>query len=807
MRTDRETLFRLEWDRVLEMIAASVRTPMGHEQVDEVVPLPDDEAVRHGQARAAEMRAAHARIGRLPVTDVEHPRPVLAALQVAGKVLDGRDIYETVRMLSVARLTARALETLDTADFPELARAAAFFPELSGVIDSIEGNLTPTGGVEDHASPELTRIRREIRHLKESVTRILEDLLRAEGMGPVLRDRYITSRNDRFVVPVRTDTPRRLPGIVHGTSDSQKTLFVEPMETVEINNQLVRLRDEEEQEVDRILTGYTEMLRASLDEIARTAVQLGAIDLLEAIALWAEAHRCVRPDLEAGTGLRIVRGRHPVLERTLAAQDPPRQVVPLDVDVDEGVRVLVISGPNAGGKTVALKTVGLLAAMAHAGLPVPADEARMPFFGRIMADIGDEQSILGSLSTFASHVKNLAGMIRDATPPALALVDEIGTGTDPGEGAALGIAVLDRLRRAGVHVVATTHHAALKAWAYREPGVLNAACDFDDRSLRPTYRVVSGVAGASIGLTMARQLGLDDDVVSDAERRLDPSGAEATQLLDSVRSLASELETQRAALAERQRELEREAAARREREIRAEEVRKAEWTRKLDTLSREFRADADRLIARLDDAKERRAIERERARRERELKLKYAEEQVADRRLAEVPADWVPAEGEKVFVASLNKEGAVRSLRGRRVEVSLGQAVFSVPLEELRPLGAPAPARTAAPPAAPAAPAPAWRRAPEGVDARIAEREVPFELALLGMRVDEALAALDRYLDDALLAGYDEVRIVHGFGTGALKKAVREYLDQHPEVVSWRDADPKEGGGGATVARLEEGGA
>ncbi len=801
MIAEQETLSRLEWDRVLEMLAPGVRTPMGFEQLEELVPLPDDDAVLRAQARVEEMRAAHARGGRLPVTEVVHPRLVLAALQVAGKVLDARDIYETVRVLSVARLAAERLAALDGDAFPELAELARAFPDLSGVIDSIEGNVTAQGFVEDHASPELARVRREIRHLQESVTRVLENLLKAEGGGPVLRDKYITSRNNRFVVPVRTDTPRRLPGIVHGSSDSNKTLFVEPIETVEINNQLVRLRDDEEQEVERILAGYTELLRAEADGVARTAALLGAVDLLEAIAAWAEEHGAVRPDLVAGGGLKLVQARHPVLERTLGRRSPPARVVPLDVDLARERRVLVISGPNAGGKTVALKTIGLLALMAHAGLPLPAAEARLPLFGQVFADIGDEQSILESLSTFASHVQNLGRIVRQARPPALALVDEIGTGTDPAEGAALGVAVLERLRRQGVTVVATTHHAAVKAWAYRADNVLNAACDFDDASLRPTYRLVPGVAGASIGLTMARQLGLDADVVEDAQRRLDPSGAEAARLLDSVRALAGDLETRRAELVERRRELDAEAQARALKEREAEERRRAEWQRKLETLLKEFRGDADRLLARLGDEKERRALEKERARRERELRLRYAEEAASERRVAEAPPDWAPAAGEKVFVASLGKEGVVKAVKGRRIEVGLGQAVFSVALEELRPLGAPAPG---AGPAAPPKPQPQRRRVPAGVSAQIVEREVPLELPLLGMRVDEALGELDRYLDDAVLAGYREVRVVHGFGTGALKKAVREFLDRHDEVLSWREAPPNEGGGGATIARLEE---
>lgn len=805
MLAEPEVLNRLEWDRVLEMIAALVTTPMGHEQTMLLVPQVDPEAILRSHNRVAEMRVARQRIGRMPIDAVEHPEAVLEALQIEGRILTGRDIYETVRLLSMARSVARTLSTLDTTDFPELAALAMEFPELSGVIDAIDGNLTPAGLVEDTASPELARIRREIRNLEERATSVLEGLLKAEWTGPVLRDRFVTVRNNRFVLPVRVDTPRRLPGIVHGHSASRQTVFVEPMETVEINNSLVQLREEEGLEIERILTVYTALLRGRMEDVGGAAAKLGEVDRLEAVAAWAEGRRAVQPDFSHGGGFKLSGARHPVLETTLSAMVPPAQIVPLDIDLAREVGGLVISGPNAGGKTVALKTIGLLTLMGHAGLPIPADEARMPFFAQVFADIGDEQSIAESLSTFASHVKILAAMLRVARAPALALIDEIGAGTDPAEGAALGIAVLERLRSHSVHIVATTHHAAIKAWAYRAPGVINAACDFDENSLRPTYKLVSGVAGASIGLTMARQLGLDASIVDDAERRLDPSGAAATALLDSVRSLASDLERQRAELVDLRRRLEEEARQRLAKLRQDEERRREEWRERTEKLVRSFRADADRVLNQLDDLRQRRALEKERARHERELRARYSEEQTAAPRIEPPPADWTPAEGEKVYVVSIGKQGIVRAIKGRRVEVKLGQATFSVPVDDLRPAATGTPAGGLPEPPQPAPPLTLRRQAPPGVAAEIVERDVLPELHLLGMRVDEGLAALDRYLDDALLAGYREVRIIHGFGTGRLKKAVREFLDQHPEVDGWRDGAPDEGGGGATVARLAAG--
>ncbi|RMG47549.1 MAG: hypothetical protein D6718_03460 [Acidobacteria bacterium] len=786
MRIDDHVLDRLEWASVLEMVAGHARTPMGRRRILELRPRADIESTLAEHRRVEEIRRLHAEQGRLPIVEVADPGEVLTALGIAGRVLGGIEIYETVRLLDVAAEVAEALRKLDPDRYPELAADWARFPDLGGVRAAIGGNVTPTGHVEDHASPELARLRREIRHLSDRLTSILESLLDAEWTRPVLRDRYITVRNDRFVLPVRVDTPRRFPGIVHGRSGSEKTLFVEPMETVEINNQLVRLKDEEAEEVERILAGYTELLRGCRAEIAETSRVLADIDRLEAVAAWADAADACRPQLGEG-GLTLVRARHPVLERSLARSG--RRLIPLDIDIDRETRVLVISGPNAGGKTVALKTIGLLALMAHAGLPVPAERARFPLFGAVMADIGDQQSIDDGLSTFASHVRNLAAMVREAEPPALALADEIGTGTDPSEGAALGIAVLDRLRRRGVHVVATTHHQAVKTWAYRTPGALNAAAEFDERTLRPTYRIVPGVAGASIGLTIAEQLGLPREVVEEARRRLDPAGAEAARELEAIRRTAAEIERERENYVARRRELEARLEKEREKLARTRERLREDWERQVKQRLEELRRESQRILDELRRSRDRRALERSRAEALRRLERRYGprEEPVPER-----PRGWSPRAGERVLVASLRREGVVRSVSHGRAQVELGRSVFTVAAEDLRPgSGGAAPA--------------AVRKAPPdrpGVHAELSRREVPRELILIGKRVDEALPELDRYIDDACLAGLEEVRVVHGIGTGRLRAAVRARLEDNEEVASWREAEPHEGGAGATIVRL-----
>ncbi|MFN7964491.1 MAG: Smr/MutS family protein [Acidobacteriota bacterium] len=805
MIADASTLERLEWRRLQTTLAERPRTPMGRERADSLLPDSEAAAIDRVQARVEEMRRLSGEQGRLPITATVHPDATLDALNVAGRTLPAIEIYDIVQLLVVARQTAVVLRGLDHERYPELGAEWARFPDLEPVIGPIEGNITSTGHIEDTASPDLMRIRREIRHLSERLTRVLEGLMKADWTGPVLRDQYYTVRNNRFVVPVRTDTPRRFPGIVHGHSSTDKTMFVEPLETVDINNDLVRLAEEEESEIERILSGYTELLRAFRGEIETAGAVLGEIDLLEAIAGWADAIRAVRPDLVEGGGFKLEDARHPLLEESLAAVRPPRKIVPLTLDLPRETRALVISGPNAGGKTVGLKTIGLLTLMAHAGLPVPASEARVPVFSRIYADIGDEQSISESLSTFSSHVRNLAVMVRGAAAGTLALIDEIGTGTDPAEGAALGMAVMERLMQRGAQVVVTTHHQGIKTWGYRTPGALNAAADFDEHTLRPTFRLVTGVAGASIGLTMAEQLGLDASLVEAAQLKLDPAGADAARALDAVRSLAADLERQREEAVALRRKYEADELARQARWRTDEERRREQWSKRIDDLSRSFRSEADKLLSTLTDVKERRAVDKERAARERALREQFSEELRAARRTEPAPESWTPQAGETVFITSLGREGVVRRLDGQRVDLQLGRALFSLKLSDLRPAGSAVESIEIETDPEPR-PASVLRRVPElpqGVRASVSSREVPRELNLIGQRVDEAIDRLDHYLDDALLAGLRELRIVHGFGTGALKRAVRARLAEHPEVLRVRDGLPEEGGGGATVAVLE----
>lgn len=782
----------LAWDQVCGYLAGQTRTPMGREGALGLHPTSDLGNLRARRDRVVEMMRVHAEQGRLPLEEVIDPTPLLSRMAIEGSRLGGKEIYQILHLLAVGRALRRDLAALAPESFPALGADWTRLPDLDDLIDQIDGRITPAGLLEDHASPELHRIRGQVRTLSERLTGTLDGILRSRFAEKVLRDDYITLRNNRFVLPVRTDAPYPMEGIVHGTSGTGQTLFIEPLETVSINNELVRLKDEEAREEERILREWTSWMARWRGEIEVTALRISEMDLLEALAVFAESSRAVPAAVGESDRIVLRAARHPVLEKTLTTRSDGEGVVPLDVTLEEGERVLVISGPNTGGKTVALKTIGLLTVMAHAGLPVPAAEAGFPLVESVLVDIGDHQSIQASLSTFSSHVENIAGMIGQAGPRSLVLLDEVGTGTDPAEGAALATAVLDRLRQDGARVVATTHHGSVKAWAFNTEGVASAACEFDEASLRPTYRLLTGVAGASSGLAIAERLGLPPEVVTDALNRLDPRGVETERYLARLRQLAGEREEAVRKIEGEVRQLrtEREEQSRTAEE--KENRRRDRFARELEQVLSGFRREAGKLLARVRDARERRALERERARQEAVLRRKISREITArtgGTRPPPPPEGWIPEVGRKVQVTSLGREGMVRAVEDGEAEVLLGRATFRVKVSDLRPVEGEPTGRA--------------RPLPPGVSARLEEREpVALELRVIGQTVEEARSSVDKYLDDAILSGHAQVRIIHGHGSGRLRRALRDMLTDHPHVVSSRPGEPGEGGDGATVVQL-----
>jgi DNA mismatch repair protein MutS2 len=565
----------------------------------------------------------------------------------------------------------------------------------------------------------------------------------------------------------------------------------------------VQLVERELEEQDRVLRGWADRFRARLPEVRAALEAVVRIDTLQARALWGAELQAGAPAFSAGGALHLEELRHPLLDQHL--RETGGTSVPLTLAMGAGDRVLVLSGPNAGGKTVALKAVGLAVLAAQAGLPVPAARASLPAFSRVRADIGDHQSIEADLSTFSAHVQAVARFLEQAEPPCLVLFDEIGTGTEPNEGAAIARAVLERLMRRGVTTIATTHLGPLKTWALGTEGVASAAMEFDTERLRPTYRVLLGAAGVSAGLEIAERMGIPSDVLGRAREHLGPEAERSEGYLDRLRALTSDLEARRDEAARREAALEEEA---RRLAFRAESdaaERRREADKVLGEALKEIKEQGSRELANIKDKTLRARMEREQAKAEMRLQARARSQKarVGTPGIALPPVTKLPDRldpGLRVLVRSLEREGVVMEARDRKVVVRLGTTTFAVERSDLAPVSAPA-----APP--PPARSPVARllerRAAQGTRPDDDEgRETPAELMLLGKTVEEALEAVDRFLDASVLAGRDEVRIVHGHGTGRLRTAIRAHLQKHALVAGKRSGAPNEGGDGATVVTL-----
>jgi DNA mismatch repair protein MutS2 len=796
---DPQSRTALEFDELLDWLAEFARTPGGARRVKALQPSAEAANVVAELQTVAEVRAyLEAQGGLVPGTSGD-PTASLRSLAVAGMRLDATRLYELASVVMAAADLRVRLVGLDEARSPRLSRIGRRLPDLRREAEVVLRCVEPDGRIADQASPELRRIREDQARVANRLRRMLEAQLRSPDAEPLIQDDFITQRNGRYVIPVRSDAPRPIRGIVHASSSSGATRFVEPLETVELNNEVVALEEAERDEQERILADWSETFRERHDELLEALDTLADVDCLQARAAFARETDAVEPQLGPGGGLQFVAVRHPLLERRLRATG--ESCVPLDLLLEPDDRTLILSGPNTGGKTVALKTFGLSVLMAQAGIPVPAREVRLPVYRQVRADIGDHQSIEADLSTYSAHVRAVVDCLRDAAPPALFLFDEIGTGTEPAEGAALSQAILDSLLVPGMTTMATTHQGALKAWAMTTEGVACAALDFDTERLRPTYRILKGSAGVSAGLDIALRLGLEPAIVDAARARLGEDPVRSERYLNRLRELTTELEREREALRAREEEL---AASRRRLEEEAankEEKRRSRAGAALDNALAEFRLHAKQELGGVRDERERRRTERTLAKAEARLRMEHArgKAELAPPKDGFDATAWVVPprlhEGMEVFVRSLSKIGKLLEIRDRKVEVQLGRTVFTVGRDDLRVR-----ARTGSPPPRPLAGDP--RREFDRGQVVDDAAEVALELRLIGKRVDEALDELDKYLDDATLAGYEQVRVIHGHGTGRLRDAVREFLRSHVHVRDIRPGRPNEGGNGATVVRL-----
>jgi len=816
----------LEYEGLRALVRERAQTPMGRARADALTPLGSTAEVRRALAAVTECVELRKRGAAWTFGELADPREALARLAIEGAILEPLTLLELAR-LSEQAADARAAVSAERESSPVLWEVVSELPRtLPSLAARVFSKILPGGELDDRASPELARVRADIVRLRSTITRSLETLMRRSEEA--IQDELVTVRNDRFVIPVRADHRGRVRGVAHGFSSSGATVFVEPLETIDANNELQALRETEEREIARVLYTLTEELRQQLPALSLAARAVAELDFVAAKAALSAHLRAVEPRVDEEGTLELVEARHPLLEENLRAQG--LEVVPVSLSLDARRPVMVISGANAGGKTVVLKTAGLLSLMALSGLHVPARAARVPPYASVLADIGDRQSLAANLSTFTSHVANIRRMIELCERPALVLLDEVGTGTDPEEGSALGVAVVDHFRRAcGAHVIATTHYSGLKMYASNESGVQNASVEFDERTLEPTYRLLVGVAGSSSGLEIARRFRLPDEVVEAARARVDEQTLLAAEYLrriqreaDEAEALRRALEEERRAVAERYAALDAEAG-RRERE------RQQEFARAFEHAVADFERQARELYSKIEDRAARARVEREAERRAAELR-REAQQQKAQARAAGArgetaaggvrvvkqeraegsraatssPADEAPREivaGDQVRLASMNATGVVGRVSGGEAEVMVGRLRFREKVANLELVRA-APKKEDDNTLAGRLQK-MQRRGTEVHLAR-ARQGADAELNLIGRTTDEARDELDKFLDEAFLHGHARVRIIHGHGTGALRRAVAEHLRHHPHVERFDLAPDNEGGAGATIAELKQ---
>jgi DNA mismatch repair protein MutS2 len=791
------SLVPLDFPAVRELLRGFLSGPISRPLAESLHPRTELEALRR-QLDLVREAQGYVREGSRPTfSGLPDPRPMLAKLAVEGLSLTA---HEILALLELARISCDLRNAFQETPFTRLNVLAGSLADFKSLVGSLDGKILPDGTLDSSASPELGRIRRAIERLRHEVQATLEKLLRRLSHDEVVQDAVVTLRNDRFVIPVRTEAKRRVAGVVHGSSSSGATVFVEPLETLPLNNELVELQEREFAEIQRLLAEFTLKLAAHSTELAAATEILSELDLAFAKAEFARACDCCLPEFVTERAMYLRDVRHPLLEKALRAQK--QRPVPLTLQVAAPKSLMVISGPNTGGKTVALKTVGMAVLMAQAGLPVPAAEARLPIFGRVLADIGDQQSIEANLSTFSAHVRNIQAMVEAAEKNDLVLLDEIGASTEPNEGAALAVSILEHFREHGSMTFVTTHHSRLKAYAAERPETLNAAMEFDEASLAPTYRLLVGLPGKSSGIDTAERLGLRRSIVERARQLLTPADAESAALVASLHDQKAELEKQSGALAGERRELEAERKRLEDQFNRERRARLAELDARLEETLRQHDAKWEKKIEEIRaqavaQARPAPVIKKtkapELAREAREEWNAQVLEVLGGQPAEETTVDAPPEVGDQVRLSGLSTPGRIVALAGDdEVDVEVGRMRMRVPRSELRVLAKkPATGKTVG-----AGAAPGMRLdepAPEGAA----------EINVIGTTAEEARERVDKFLDEAYLARRYRLRVVHGHGKGILRKTLHEMFAAHPHVEKFHAAPQNEGGAGATIVELK----
>jgi DNA mismatch repair protein MutS2 len=790
----------LEFDKLRELLRQRTTCVPGRRAVEAQEFSRDAGFLRAEFALIREAREWLRSRNELGFGGLTDPEMWLEKIAGIGVVLEAKELLEAASLLETA-WWLRTQFREESGTFPLMCAAAAEVGDFREVLAAIRRCILPNGEISDDASPTLRRIRVSMVQTRESIQKTLKQILRSRNAEA--GEDYVTLRNDRFVIPVRAENRRSTPGVVHGASGTGQTVFLEPFETVESNNQLVQLSEDEAAEILRVLRELTERLRTVRPSLVAAEQTIAKLDGVFARGRFARDFDAALPEFSNVGELRLEAARHPVLEDKLKREQ--RAIVPMNLWLNRRERLLVISGPNTGGKTVVLKTTGLAALAAQSGIPVAAQSAVLPLFDHLLVDIGDEQSIAADLSTFSAHMLNLKSILTTATPESLVLVDEMGTGTAPEEGAALGVALLEEFRRKGCLVLATTHHDRLKAYASTAEGVLNGAVEFDEVDLRPTYRLMVGVPGGSSGIAIAQRLGLAAEIIERARALLSPESREAADLIAYLHRSREELDRLHKQMEEERRSLETERAKLRTEWAGRQQKRIQELEAQFAKMQKRFEENVARVVEAVKERELRGQLEKTSRRKLAEVRSEAREELNAavmqtisesqsDLGLTAGTAGPVNAEllqpGVKIRVRGFAKPVILRRLDGSNAEIEAGPLRMKIAAEEIVGVES----------------APAGKVLSSGAASGSVSAPPRFgvanEINVIGQTVEQATQQVDKFLDDAVMAHLPSVRIVHGHGTGALRRGLGEFLRTHPLVANHSAEAEERGGQAITVVEL-----
>lgn len=779
----------LEFGKVKAILAGFALSPLGSEFATNLVPTNDVEKIELWLEQVSELKSLLQFDDPFPLAAFDDIRPILKKCIIEGTVLNSSEVLAVSRVITTARLVKEYIESrrkkyLLLCELVEPARGYLDFEKWVARVFDEKGEIT------DNASEALRRIRSELKRAHEDLRATLDKTLQDLAKKGLVQESVITIRDGRFVLPVKAVHRGRVKGVVHDQSSSGATLFIEPLAAIDRNNRLRELQLQEKQEIRRILSDLTNWLRQHTDEVDTDVMVMGRLDFIQAKARMSLAFEGTKPTLNRQNRIRIEGGKHPLLIRR--EHSPHHGVVPLDVTLGDSFRTLVITGPNAGGKTVALKTVGLLTLMAQAGMHVPAtDKTELAVYDKIFADIGDQQSIERDLSSFSAHLQQLKVIIEESNEKSLVLIDELGAGTDPDEGSALGMATLEFLTTQGGCTLVTTHHGMLKAFAQRHPDMENGSMEFDHRTLQPTYRFHSGIPGSSYAFQIADRLGMNPEVTSRAASFVGEKGRKVEDLIIELNRSFQEYEQKRRRVKEQDVQLKQLVAEYEEKVASAKGEAKE--------IRREAYAQADEILAKANAVLENTVAEIRKHQASKEV-IRKAKEKVASlreavqRSIAQNGIDDASGlrsvtVGQEVWIPAFHTRGTVLNKPDshKRILIQAGRAKVELPLSQLRPVEGKREVR-------------GYGRGGISYDT---QRDISTEVSVRGMTGDEACDVIEKYLDDAFVTGLGSVRIIHGKGTGTLRERVHQFLEEHPRIKSKRLGNWDEGGTGVTVVELK----